>query len=117
MKVLLGDKPRQSDLGHSGEDSGVYRAPSSSSDCPSNLDGAPLLADGPRGQECCSGEWAELLRERVCVWLLTAQKSINRSGWWKTKFALFQMSATGGAQRGADICPKTDSPHRQQSRG
>ena len=35
--------------------------------------------------------------ERVCrVQLLATQKSINRLGWWKGKFALFQMPATGG---------------------
>ena len=30
------------------------------------------------------------------VGLLTAQKPINRPGWWKGKFAVFQMRATGG---------------------
>ena len=30
------------------------------------------------------------------VQLLTAQKPINRQGWWKGKFALFWMPATGG---------------------
>ena len=35
--------------------------------------------------------------ERVCkVQLLATQKSINRPGWWKGKFALFQMPATRG---------------------
>ena len=34
--------------------------------------------------------------ERVCrVQLVATQKSINRLGWWKGKFALFQMPATG----------------------
>ena len=43
--------------------------------------------------------------KRSCeVWLLTAQKPINRLGWWKGKFALFQMWATWGGR--ADICPK-----------
>ena len=33
----------------------------------------------------------------VCgVRLLTAQKPVNRPGWWKGKFALFQMLATVG---------------------
>ena len=33
----------------------------------------------------------------VCrVRLLTTQKPVNRPGWWKGKFALFQMPATGG---------------------
>ena len=33
--------------------------------------------------------------ERLCggVWLLTSQKPINRPGWWKGKFAFFQMPA------------------------
>ena len=30
------------------------------------------------------------------VWLLAAQKPINRLDWWKGKFDLFQMPATGG---------------------
>ena len=30
------------------------------------------------------------------IWLLTAQKPINRLGWWKGKFALLQLWATGG---------------------
>ena len=30
------------------------------------------------------------------VWQLTTQKPINRLSWWKGKFALFQMPATGG---------------------
>ena len=30
------------------------------------------------------------------VWLFTTQKPISRPGWWKEKFALFQMLATGG---------------------
>ena len=30
--------------------------------------------------------------ESLCgVWLLAAQKPINRPGWWKGKVALFQM--------------------------
>ena len=36
-----------------------------------------------------------LLLPKVCgVWLLIAQRPINRTGWWKGKFALFQMLAT-----------------------
>ena len=43
--------------------------------------------------------------------LLTAPEPINRLGWWKGKYALFQMLATeGGACRVVDICPKADSP-------
>ena len=34
--------------------------------------------------------------ERCGVWLLTTQKPINRLGWWKGKFDLFQMPVTGG---------------------
>ena len=30
------------------------------------------------------------------VWLSAAQKPISRPGWWKGKFALFQMPATEG---------------------
>ena len=30
----------------------------------------------------------------VGVQLLAAQKPVNRPGWWKEKFALFQMPAT-----------------------
>ena len=45
-----------------------------------------------------------LLHDNACylvcvwgVWRLPAQKPINRPGWWKGKFALFQMLTTGGA--------------------
>ena len=43
--------------------------------------------------------------------MLAAQKSVNRPGWWKGKFALFQMPATGlmGGVR-IDVCSKADSP-------
>ena len=37
--------------------------------------------------------------------LLATQKSKNRPGWWKGKFTLFQMLATGMG-RVVDICPK-----------
>ena len=40
------------------------------------------------------------------AWLLTVQKPISRPGWWKGKFALFQMLATVVV----DVCPKADSP-------
>ena len=42
------------------------------------------------------------------VRLLAAQKPIKRPDWWKGKFALFQMPATGEGR--ADVCPKADSP-------
>ena len=49
-------------------------------------------------------------RNVLCrVWLLAAQKPINRSSLWKGKFALFQMPAIRRG-RVADICPKADSP-------
>ena len=35
------------------------------------------------------------------VWLLAAQKSIKKKGWWKGKFALFWMSAIGVVSGGA----------------
>ena len=39
---------------------------------------------------CCC-----IVNERMCgFWLLATQKPINRPGWWKEKFALFQMLAT-----------------------
>ena len=56
-----------------------------------------------------------LVTERYAwgVWLLAAQKPVNRPGWWKGKFALFQMLATGGGSV-ADICRKADSlPDKQ----
>ena len=45
------------------------------------------------------------------VWLLAAQKPISRPGWWKGKFALFQIPATAG--RGWQAC----SPPPQQAAG
>ena len=52
-----------------------------------------------------------LLPKGVCggVWLLAAQKPINSPGWWKGKFALFQMLATGGGKV-VNICSKADFP-------
>ena len=64
------------------------------------------------GELRASGSKGESVTERVCeVQLLTTQKPINRSGWWKGRFALFQMLATGGR---VDICPKADSWPRNQ---
>ena len=51
-----------------------------------------------------------LPKEYACgVRLLAPQKPINKPGWWKGKFALFQMPASG-VGRVADICPKADFP-------
>ena len=52
------------------------------------------------------------------VLLLAALKPIRRPGWWKGKFASFQMPATWGEQ--ADSCQKADShqhPPPRQSGG
>ena len=38
----------------------------------------------------------DVTERSVWVWLIPAQKLINRPGWWKGRFALFQMLATGG---------------------
>ena len=45
-------------------------------------------------------EKLQTITERfVCGFrLLAAQKPVNRPDWWKGKFALFQMPATGGGQ-------------------
>ena len=42
------------------------------------------------------------------VWLLAAQKPANRPGWWKGKFGLFQMLATG-VGGGDDVSLEADS--------
>ena len=56
-------------------------------------------------------------QKSVCgVWLLTTQKPIKRPGWWKGKFALFQMLATGGGGH-ADVCSKTHSLHTSNQWG
>ena len=38
----------------------------------------------------------DVTERSVWVWLIPAQKLINRPGWWKGRFALFHMLATGG---------------------
>ena len=38
----------------------------------------------------------DVTERSVWVWLIAAQKLINRPGWWKGRFALFQMLAAGG---------------------
>ena len=59
------------------------------------------------GELRASGSKREGVTKRVCeVQLLTAQRPINRPGWWKGRFGLFQMLATGGR---VDVCPKADS--------
>ena len=42
------------------------------------------------------------------------QKPTNRLDWWKGKFVLFQMLATGVGR--AVICPKADSPYPAKQR-
>ena len=37
-----------------------------------------------------------LLPREFGIQVLATQKSINRPGWWKGKFALLQVTATGG---------------------
>ena len=46
-----------------------------------------------------------------------AQKPVNRPGWWKGKFALFQTPATGGGKVVADFCPKAYSPTPDKAGG
>ena len=36
----------------------------------------------------------DVTERSVWVWLIAAQKLINRPGWWKGRFALFQTLAT-----------------------
>ena len=43
--------------------------------------------------------FALIINKRYSVQLLTTQKPLNRPGWWKGKFALFQMPATAGECR------------------
>ena len=49
------------------------------------------------------------------VQLYTAEKPVNRLGWWKGKFALFQMPATGGGGGEGCVYLSKDllSPHWQ----
>ena len=55
---------------------------------------------------------------KECVGRLFAtRKPINRPGWWKGNFALFQMLATwveGSRGRVVDICSKADFPQWQE---
>ena len=43
--------------------------------------------------------FALIINKRYSIQLLTTQKPLNRPGWWKGKFALFQMPATAGECR------------------
>ena len=48
--------------------------------------------------------YVRLLTKGVCgVKLLATQKPVNRPGWWKRKFALFQMLATGEGEGGRHL--------------
>ena len=73
--------------------------------------------DGGSGDNCIGGAGGDNVTERS-MWtqLLAAQKPINRPGWWKGKFALFQMLATGAGGRMADISPKA-CPTRAEKQG
>ena len=42
------------------------------------------------------------------VWLLATQKLMKRQGWWKGKFALFWMLATGVGAGSVNSCPKAN---------
>ena len=44
------------------------------------------------------------------VRLLAAQKPVKRQGWWKGKFALFWMPATGGGRGWTSVQRPTPSP-------
>ena len=50
------------------------------------------------------------------VWLLAVQKPIKRPGWWKGKFALFWMLASGGGGEGGYLS-KGQLPLPGQSAG
>ena len=58
-----------------------------------------------------------MLPKAMCgrVRLLASPKPINRPGWWKGKFALFQMPATGG--RGWQTSVQRLISHPQQAGG
>ena len=71
--------------------------------------------DGGSGDSCIVGAGGDNVTERsVWVRLLAAQKPINRPGWWKGKFALFQMLATWAGGRMADISPKACPTHAEK---
>ena len=52
-------------------------------------------------------DWFRLLLAKGRVWLLAAQKPVNRLGWWKGKFALFPVPATGRGR--VDIHSEADT--------
>ena len=69
------------------------------------------LALGERSFSHWTARASPWVTERCGVWLLAAPKPVNRPGWWKGKFALFQMPATWGQDKVfRDICPKADFP-------
>ena len=53
--------------------------------------------------------------ERWGLQLPAAQKPTNRPGWWKGKFASFQMLAAWWGVETGDICPKASSPQLKSS--
>ena len=59
-------------------------------------------------QICYVGSTGERFKKHYCyrkvfgVWLLATQEPINRPGWWRGKFALFQILATVGGWGGGD---------------
>ena len=55
----------------------------------------------------CLNHEGGAVTEKCGVWLLTAQNPVNRPGWWKGMFALFQMPATG---REGEHMPKGQLP-------
>ena len=51
------------------------------------------------------------------VQLLAAQKAINRPGWWKGKFVLFQVAATVGGGWQTSVQRPTPHPAATDKRG
>ena len=56
-----------------------------------------------------------IVTERCGVWLLTAEKPINRPGWWKGKFLYFSSWHLGVMV--VDISPKANSLHPMAASG
>ena len=70
--------------------------------------GSPTVLSGPRHLPAFYSLNVSYCYQKGGVQLLGTPKPINRPGWWKGKFALFQTLATGGVR--VDMCPKADSP-------